>query len=139
MEFSQYLKGEFEYIKHWDLSRKKVFATKVFAGIAVPYGNSDDVPFSRSYFAGGSNDNRAWQSYGLGPGSSGSINDFNEAQKLFYKQIDLLRFIVEKGLPRAIKAGLNLQGIDGGQLRKPLQPLNDQEVAQLKDILDSLQ
>jgi len=66
-------------------------------------------------------------------------NDFNEAQKLFYKQINLLRFIVEKGLPRAIKAGLNLQGIDGGQLRKPLQPLNDQEVAQLKDILDSLQ
>ncbi|MCR4029563.1 MULTISPECIES: dihydrodipicolinate synthase family protein [Flavobacterium] len=66
-------------------------------------------------------------------------NDFNEAQKLFYKQINLLRFIVEKGLPRAIKAGLNLQGIDGGQLRKPLQPLNDQEVAQLKGILDSLQ
>lgn len=66
-------------------------------------------------------------------------NDLNEAQKLFYKQINLLRFIVEKGLPRAIKAGLNLQGIDGGQLRKPLQPLNDQEVAQLKEILDSLQ
>jgi 4-hydroxy-tetrahydrodipicolinate synthase len=66
-------------------------------------------------------------------------NDLNEAQKLFYKQINLLRFIVEKGLPRAIKAGLNLQGIDGGQLRKPLQPLNDQEIAQLKDILDSLQ
>ena len=79
VEFSQYLKSEFEFIKHWDLSRKKVLAMRSFFGIAIPYGNSNSVPFSRSYFAGGSNDNRAWQSYGLGPGKTRSINDFNEA------------------------------------------------------------
>jgi outer membrane protein assembly factor BamA len=61
------------------LNRKKVFAIKAFGGIAIPYGNSDDVPFSRSYFAGGTNDIRAWQSYSLGPGASGSFLDFNEA------------------------------------------------------------
>jgi outer membrane protein assembly factor BamA len=79
VEFSQYIKTEFEYIKHWDLSRKKVLAVKAFGGIAIPYGNSNSVPFSRSYFAGGTNDIRAWQSYSLGPGASGSILDFNEA------------------------------------------------------------
>ena len=79
VEYSQYIKTEFEFIKHWDLSRKKVLAAKAFAGVAIPYGNSNSVPFSRSYFAGGSNDIRAWQSYGLGPGKTGSINDFNEA------------------------------------------------------------
>lgn len=79
VEYSQYIKTEFEFIKHWDLSRKKVLAAKAFIGIAIPYGNSNSVPFSRSYFAGGSNDIRAWQSYGLGPGKTGSINDFNEA------------------------------------------------------------
>jgi outer membrane protein assembly factor BamA len=79
VEYSQYIKTEFEYIKHWDLSRKKILAMRGFAGIAIPYGNSDNIPFSRSYFAGGSNDNRAWKSYGLGPGSSGATNDFNEA------------------------------------------------------------
>ena len=77
--FSQYIKTEFEYIKHWDLSRKKVLAAKAFAGVAIPYGNSNSVPFSRSYFAGGTNDIRAWQSYNLGPGSTGSVQDFNEA------------------------------------------------------------
>lgn len=77
--FSQYIKTEFEFIKHWDLRREKVLATKAFCGIAIPYGNSNSVPFSRSYFAGGTNDIRAWQSYGLGPGKTGSINDFNEA------------------------------------------------------------
>lgn len=79
IEYSQYLKGEVEYIKHWDLRRKRVFAIRGFAGVAIPYGNSNSIPFSRSYFGGGSNDNRGWQSYGLGPGSSGGINDFNEA------------------------------------------------------------
>ena len=61
------------------MRNKKVFATRSFLGVAIPYGNSDNIPFSRSYFAGGSNDNRAWQPYSLGPGSSGGINDFNEA------------------------------------------------------------
>jgi len=79
IEYSQYLKGEFEYVKHWTFSSKKVFAVRGFAGLAVPYGNSKSIPFSRSYFSGGSNDNRAWQPYSLGPGRSGGLNDFNEA------------------------------------------------------------
>ncbi|WP_291148403.1 dihydrodipicolinate synthase family protein [Flavobacterium sp. UBA7680] len=62
-------------------------------------------------------------------------NDFQKAQKLFYKQINLLRFIVEKGLPRAIKSGLHIQGIEGGHLRKPLQPLTEKEISDLHNIL----
>ena len=79
VEYSQYFKTEFEYIKHWDLSFKKIVAVRSFVGFAIPYGNSKSIPFSRSYFAGGSNDNRGWQPYSLGPGSSSGINDFNEA------------------------------------------------------------
>ncbi|RTZ01489.1 outer membrane protein assembly factor [Flavobacterium sp. RSP49] len=79
LEYSEYLKTEFEYIKHWDLSKEKIFAFRSFFGIAVPFGNSNYIPFSRSYFSGGSNDNRAWQPYSLGPGSSGAVDDFNEA------------------------------------------------------------
>ncbi|RXM45079.1 dihydrodipicolinate synthase family protein [Flavobacterium sp. YO64] len=62
-------------------------------------------------------------------------NDLKEAQKVFYKQINLLKFIVEKGLPRAIKSGLNSMGIDGGKLRKPLLPLTEKESSELSAIL----
>lgn len=65
-------------------------------------------------------------------------NDFKQAQELFYRQIDLLRFIVEKGLPRAVKSGLQIQGIESGYLRKPLQPLTNNEADQLKQILKSV-
>jgi len=79
LEYSQYIKGEFEYIKHWDLGRKRILAMRGFGGIAIPYGNANSIPFSRSYFAGGTNDNRAWQAYSLGPGRTEARNDFNEA------------------------------------------------------------
>jgi hypothetical protein len=77
--YSQYVKTEVEYIKHWELNAFNVLAFRSFAGIAIPYGNADNIPFVRSYFAGGSNDNRAWFPYSLGPGSTDNINDFNEA------------------------------------------------------------
>ena len=77
--FSQYAKFESEYIKHWEIDRKNVVAFRFFGGIAIPYGNSNSIPFTRSYFAGGSNDNRGWKAYDLGPGSSGGKLDFNEA------------------------------------------------------------
>lgn len=79
IEYSQYVKGEVEYVKHWDLGRQNSIAIRTFGGIAIPYGNGTSIPFSRSYFGGGSNDNRGWQAYSLGPGRSGSVFDFNEA------------------------------------------------------------
>jgi outer membrane protein assembly factor BamA len=79
IDYSQYAKVEGEFVKHFDLGGYQVLASRIFGGIAIPYENSSNIPFSRSYFAGGSNDNRGWQSYSLGPGSSGGLNDYNEA------------------------------------------------------------
>jgi len=77
--FSQYFKTEIDYIKYFDLGRKNVFAFRTYAGIAIPYGNSNSIPFAKSFFAGGPNDNRAWTAYNLGPGSSKTSDEFNEA------------------------------------------------------------
>lgn len=77
--FSQYAKLELDYIRHWDLGSQNVLAFRGFGGWALPFGNSSSIPFTRSYFAGGANDIRGWRAYDLGPGSSGSNLDFNEA------------------------------------------------------------
>ena len=77
--FSQYVKTELDYVKYWDLGAKNVIAIRSFFGIAIPYGNSTNIPFAKSFFGGGANDNRAWSAYNLGPGSTQSINEFNEA------------------------------------------------------------
>lgn len=101
VEYAQYIKTEFEYIKHLHLYKKSSLAFRFFGGIAVPYGNSNSVPFSRSYFAGGSNDNRGWQAYSLGPGASKSVNDFNEANLKFSLNLEY-RFNIFNSLNGAL-------------------------------------
>jgi len=65
-------------------------------------------------------------------------NQLHEAQDHFYQQVELLKFIVAKGLPRAIKAGLNILGEEGGGLRSPLKPLTESETEELKNIIKNL-
>jgi outer membrane protein assembly factor BamA len=79
LPYSEYLKTEIDFIKLWDLRQEKVLAIRTFFGVAIPFGNSTNIPFSRSYYAGGPNDNRGWNPYSLGPGRTGGTNDFNEA------------------------------------------------------------
>lgn len=79
VEYAQFIKTEFDYIKHFPVGRESSIAMRSFLGVAIPYGNSTNVPFTQSYFAGGYNDNRGWKAYSLGPGSSNSILDYNEA------------------------------------------------------------
>ena len=70
---AQYIKAEVEFKKYWDLSNNNIFVFRTFIGAALPYGNSSNIPFSRSYNAGGSNDIRAWRTFDLGPG--GELNN----------------------------------------------------------------
>lgn len=63
--------------------------------------------------------------------------DFASAQRLFLQQFDLLKFIVAKGLPRTIKAGLEILGKQGGDLRKPLLSLSPSEKQELANLLQS--
>ncbi len=65
-------------------------------------------------------------------------NDLEKARNLFYRQVDLLKFIVAKGLPRSVKAGLDLLGIGGGGLKSPLQPLSESETEELDRILSAI-
>lgn len=70
---AQYIKTELEYKKYWELRDENILVFRTFIGAALPYGNSENVPFARSYSAGGSNEIRAWRTFDLGPG--GEINN----------------------------------------------------------------
>ncbi len=67
--FSQYAKMENDFRFYHKFTDKTSFASRIIAGIAYPYGNSEYIPFSRQFFAGGSNSIRAFRARTLGPGS----------------------------------------------------------------------
>lgn len=67
--FSQYAKIENDIRFYHKFNEKTSLATRFIAGIALPYGNSEHIPFSRQFFVGGSNSIRAFRARTLGPGS----------------------------------------------------------------------
>lgn len=67
--FSQYAKIENDVRFYHKFNEKTSIASRLIAGVAIPYGNSEHIPFSRQFFVGGSNSIRAFRARTLGPGS----------------------------------------------------------------------
>jgi outer membrane translocation and assembly module TamA len=84
---AQYFKIDLEYKRFWDVGATSVFGVRTFLGGIFTYDNSD-IPFTRSYFAGGSNDIRAWKTYELGPGSRSSGLEFNVGSFKFLTSLE---------------------------------------------------
>ena len=61
--------------------------------------------------------------------------DLVQAKALFYRQLPLLRFVVQYGLPKTVKAGLNELGFAVGKPRSPVQEANATERQQLKALM----
>lgn len=72
--FSQYIKIDADF-RYYDIkNQSSSFAYRLFAGVGIPYGNSQSLPFEKMYFSGGANSLRAWNVRSLGPGSfSGKV------------------------------------------------------------------
>lgn len=97
---AQYFKTDIEYKKFWDVGENSVFGIRSFLGAIIPYDNSD-IPFTKSYFAGGSNDIRSWQTYELGPGSRNTGLEFNVGSLKFLTSAEY-RFDVVSNLKGAL-------------------------------------
>ncbi len=66
--YSQYTKLTSDFRYYFYFNEKKQIATRLLAGVGVPYNNSDVLPYVKQYFAGGSQDIRAFYARSLGPG-----------------------------------------------------------------------
>ncbi|HET8753884.1 MAG TPA: BamA/TamA family outer membrane protein [Salinimicrobium sp.] len=68
-EYAQYAKADVDLRYHYKLKPEHTLATRIFAGLGLPYGNSETMPFSKQYFSGGPYSVRAFKIRSLGPGS----------------------------------------------------------------------
>jgi outer membrane protein insertion porin family len=67
--FSQYVKVELDFRHYLSFSKYSTLASRITGGLGCAYGNSSTMPFVKEFFAGGTNDIRAFRSRALGPGS----------------------------------------------------------------------
>ncbi|MFJ6771606.1 dihydrodipicolinate synthase family protein [Kitasatospora sp. NPDC091257] len=63
--------------------------------------------------------------------------DPETARRVFYRQLPVLQFLLGGGLPTTVKAGLALCGLDVGEPRHPLLPLDGARTAQLSALLSA--
>lgn len=66
--FAQFVKGDADLRYYRVFDENNTLAFRMMAGIGVPYGNTNVLPFIKSYYGGGANGIRAWRIYSLGPG-----------------------------------------------------------------------
>ena len=69
LAYSQFIRTEIDVRKYFDFGLKRKLVLRSVIGTGVPYGNSNALPFVRSFFAGGTTDIRAWVARTLGPGT----------------------------------------------------------------------
>jgi outer membrane protein assembly factor BamA len=128
---AQYFKTDIEYKQFWNVGANSVLGFRTFLGAIIPYDNSA-IPFTKSYFAGGSNDVRAWQTYELGPGSRNTGLEFNVGSLKLLSSVEY-RFPVFNKLKGAlfIDAG-NIWDITGSSFVDQDAKFNN--LSSLKDI-----
>lgn len=68
IRYAQYLKFQFDLRFYHYFRNQNMLAMRVMYGHGIAYGNSNDLPFEKSFYAGGTNGMRGWQFRGLGPG-----------------------------------------------------------------------
>ena len=68
VRYAQYVRADAE-LKYYFIYKRSSLVLRTLSGYGHPYGNLKVLPFEKSFYAGGSNDIRAWRVRDLGPGS----------------------------------------------------------------------
>jgi outer membrane protein assembly factor BamA len=68
LDFAQYIRAETDF-RYYYKTGNTVWANRIDVGFGYPYGNSTALPFVKQFFAGGTNDIRAFRSMSVGPGT----------------------------------------------------------------------
>lgn len=66
---SQYFRFRIDARYYLKMGKEARIASRLFAGIGIPYGNSTVMPYVKQFYAGGTNSIRAFRARSVGPGS----------------------------------------------------------------------
>ena len=87
IRYAQYVRASVDLRQHLQLGEQSWFVMRQFVGLGLPYGNSRDLPFERSFYGGGSNGLRGWLYRTVGPG--GYVPTNNDIEKTGDMQLEL--------------------------------------------------
>ena len=106
IRYAQYLRGDVDFRQYYTPWNNVWFVFRQMIGLGVPYGNSYDMPFERSFYTGGSMGMRGWEYRQLGPGAYNPNNGgIANVERIGDIQLELnaeLRFPLSSSLNGAV-------------------------------------
>ncbi len=78
VDYAQYIRPDIDFRYYQVFNEQNQLVYRINGGIAHPYGNTDFILFEKSFYAGGSNDNRAFSPYTVGPGGAVPTNSIQQ-------------------------------------------------------------
>jgi outer membrane protein insertion porin family len=76
--FSQYLRPRVDLTYNFKLSQQSKLVTRFSAGVGLPIGNSDVIPYIKQFYVGGTNSLRSFIARSVGPGSEIPPEGYND-------------------------------------------------------------
>lgn len=76
---NQFVRLEADFRDYFKINRGVTWANRLNIGYGYAYGNSSSLPFVRQFFAGGSNDVRAFRARSLGPGTYNILDHLSDS------------------------------------------------------------
>ena len=80
IRYAQYIKFQFDLRFYHYFRNRNMLAMRLMYGQGLAYGNSVDIPFEKSFYAGGTNGMRGWRFRGLGPGEFNNVYGYDMEQ-----------------------------------------------------------
>ncbi len=77
VRYSQYIRVNADYRHYYYFFNKSnSLVLRLLMGVAIPYKNSNVVPYEKGYYGGGANDMRGWEYRKLGPGEYSGTSEY---------------------------------------------------------------
>lgn len=76
--FSQYLRTRIDLRYSFNFNQRSKLVTRFSAGVGIPLGNSDILPYIKQFYVGGTNSLRSFIARSVGPGSEVPPEGYND-------------------------------------------------------------
>lgn len=98
LPINQFVRLEADLRNYYKITKNVIWANRIDLGFGYAYGNQTTLPFVRQFYAGGTNDIRAWAARSIGPGTYYYKNDPRVANSNYLDQSGDIKALISSEL-----------------------------------------
>lgn len=98
LALNQFVRLEADFRNYYKITKNVIWANRIDLGYGYAYGSQTTLPFVRQFYAGGTNDIRAWAARSIGPGTYYYKNDPRVVNSTYIDQSGDIKALISSEL-----------------------------------------